>query len=201
MTAAELRLLRVLALQHIANAVQELQIRLVGVLLDGRDERPRHGTRRLRSNSRVRTRLIISATTPLNDICGACLGTLRLLVRLVAVDRDSRQFLQRAEDAARVTPSVRHAHLEEVLARFFREIGLFERSLGGVYVGQIHDGAGVATVKNGCQSNARFQGSDTDGMDLVVDNVTIRFEIDRVYDFVVAVFLVAVEILRLAAVS
>lgn len=201
MTAAKLRLLRILALQHIANAIQELQIRLVGVLLDRRDEGPRHGTRSLRRNRRVRARLVVSATTPQDHVRWARFGPLRLLVRLVAVHRDRCELLQRAEDAARVAPGVCHAHLEEVLACFFREIRFFERALRGVYIGQIHDRARVTAVENAGHPNTGFQRGHTDGMDLVVNNMSILNVIDRVYDFVVTVVLVAIEIFCLAAMS
>lgn len=59
----------------------------------------------------------------------------------------------------------------------------------------------MTTVENACQPNAGSKGSDANSMDLVIDNVAVSSEIGGVYDFVVAVFFVAVEILRLAAMS
>lgn len=47
MTAAQLRLLRVLGFQLVANGIQELDIALLGILLQGRDESPGHGARSL----------------------------------------------------------------------------------------------------------------------------------------------------------
>lgn len=43
MTAAQLRLLLVLALQLITDAVQQLDVALIGVLAQRCDESPRHG--------------------------------------------------------------------------------------------------------------------------------------------------------------
>lgn len=47
MTATQLRLLTVLALQLITNAVQQLHIALIRILLKRVDESPRHGASRL----------------------------------------------------------------------------------------------------------------------------------------------------------
>lgn len=47
MRAAQLRLLVVLALQLVADAVQQLYVALLRVLLERRDEGVRHGARRL----------------------------------------------------------------------------------------------------------------------------------------------------------
>lgn len=201
MAATKLWLLCILALQHIANTIQELQVRLVGVSLDRCNERPRHGTRRLRSNRRICTGLVVSTTAPHDDICRARLGALGFLVRLVTIHGDVSQLLERAENAARVAAGVRHAHLEKVLARFFGKIGLFECALGGVNIWQVHARARVAAVEDSRQSHTGFEGSHANGMDLIVDNVTILHVVDRVYNFVVAVFLVTVEILCLAAVT
>lgn len=44
MTAAELRLLRILGLELITNTIEQLDVALLGVLLEGRNERPRHGS-------------------------------------------------------------------------------------------------------------------------------------------------------------
>lgn len=44
MTAAELRLLRVLGLELITNTIEQLDVALLGVLFEGRNERPRHGS-------------------------------------------------------------------------------------------------------------------------------------------------------------
>lgn len=44
MTARKLRLLRVLGLQDITNTVEKLNVALLRILLDSRDEGPRHGS-------------------------------------------------------------------------------------------------------------------------------------------------------------
>lgn len=47
MTARQLWLLRILVLEDIADAIEELHVALLGILLDGLDEGVRHGTRGL----------------------------------------------------------------------------------------------------------------------------------------------------------
>jgi hypothetical protein len=59
----------------------------------------------------------------------------------------------------------------------------------------------VAAVENGGQTDAGLQWLDDVEMDLVVDNVPIGLEVDRVDDLIGAVLFVAVEILGLTAVS
>lgn len=53
MTAAQLRLLLVLALQLFADAVEQLDVALLRVLLERGNESPRHGAGGLTSNVRV----------------------------------------------------------------------------------------------------------------------------------------------------
>lgn len=53
MAAGELRSLGVLARELVADVVEQLDVALLGVLLQGCYEGPRHGTRRLSSNRRV----------------------------------------------------------------------------------------------------------------------------------------------------
>ena len=55
MTARQLRLLGVLLLQDVADAVQQLHIALLGILLQGLDEGVGHGARRLRGDGGVGT--------------------------------------------------------------------------------------------------------------------------------------------------
>jgi len=59
----------------------------------------------------------------------------------------------------------------------------------------------VARVEDGRQTNAGLKRFDNVVMDLVVDNVAVLLEVDRVDDFVVAIFLIAVGILGLPAVA
>jgi hypothetical protein len=59
----------------------------------------------------------------------------------------------------------------------------------------------VARVKDCSQTDTGLEGLDDVVVDLVIDNVAVLLEIDRVDDFVVTVFLVAVGICGLAAVA
>ena len=53
MAAAQLRLLRVFALQLVSDAVQQLHVALLRILLQGGNEGPRHGACGLAGNVRV----------------------------------------------------------------------------------------------------------------------------------------------------
>lgn len=53
MTAAKLRLLRILARELVTDAVEQLHVALLRVLLEGRDESPGHGARGLAGNVRI----------------------------------------------------------------------------------------------------------------------------------------------------
>jgi hypothetical protein len=53
--ARELRFLRVLRGQFVANAVEELDVALLGILFESSDKGPRHGTGSLRSDGSIGT--------------------------------------------------------------------------------------------------------------------------------------------------
>lgn len=53
MAARELRLLRILGLEDVTDAIEQLDVALLPVLLERRDEGPRHGTRGLRCDGGV----------------------------------------------------------------------------------------------------------------------------------------------------
>lgn len=54
--ARKLRLLRVFSGQFVSDAVEKLHITLLGILLEGSHERPRHGACCLRSNGGISTK-------------------------------------------------------------------------------------------------------------------------------------------------
>ena len=60
MTARKLRLLGILSLEHVADAVEQLDVALLGVRLNGRDEGPGHGAGRLRRNGRIGSGVFVS---------------------------------------------------------------------------------------------------------------------------------------------
>lgn len=104
-------------------------------------------------------------------------------------------------DAAHVTAGIGGKGGQEASAGLLGEVGLLEHALGAVHVRKVHDRARMAAVEDGRQTDTSLQWLDDVEMDLVVDNVAIRLEVDRVDDLVGAVLFVAVEILGLAAVS
>lgn len=106
-----------------------------------------------------------------------------------------------AGDAAHIAAGVGGKGGQEASAGFLGEVGLLEYALGAVHVREVHDRARVAAVEDGRQTDTGLQWLDDGEMDVVVDNVAIGLEVDRVDDLIGAVLFVAVEILGLAAVS
>lgn len=201
MTAAQLRLLLILALELIANTIQQLHIALLRVLLERRDESPRHGTRRLASDIRILGGLGILAAGPHDDIGRRSLGLLVALIGGVA----SCGLLEQAHggigNASHVAASVGGDDAEQSLTGLFGEVGFLEDALGGVDVWEIEGGAGMAGVEDGGQADTRLERPDEDAVHLVVDNVAGHAEIDGVDDLVIAIFFIAVEIFGLTAVT
>lgn len=70
MAAAKLWLLRVFAFQLITNAVEQLNIALLRVLLERGDEGPAHGTSSLTADGRIRPRVFVSLLTLLSSSAG-----------------------------------------------------------------------------------------------------------------------------------
>lgn len=149
MTTAQLRLLRILALQLIPDTIQQLHIALLRVLLQRCDKRPRHGTRRLPRNLRVLARLRILAAGPHDHVGRTRLGLFVPLVGRVAGGCFFEEAHGGGGHASHVAAGVCGDDSEEALAGFFGEIGFFEDALGGVDVGKVECGSGVAGVEDG----------------------------------------------------
>ena len=201
MTTAQLRLLRILSLQLIPNTIQQLHIALLRILLHGRNKRPAHRPRRLRRNRRIRTRLVILAPRPHHHVRGARLSRHGAVIRLIPV----RGFLDEAHEVARhaahVAARIGRDDGEQALPGFLGEVGLFEDALGGVDVGEVQGGAGVAGVEDGGEADAGLEGGHHDAVHFIVDDVADLAEVDGVDDLVVAVWFVAVEVFGLASVA
>lgn len=140
-TAAQLRFLLVLALELVADRVEQLDVALVRVLAQRRDEGPRHGARGFAANRRVGARLRVLGPGPHDDIGGRRFGPQVLLIHVVA----GRDFLEERggsrKHAADVVARVGRDDAEEALAGFFGEVGLLEDALRGVDVGQVESRA------------------------------------------------------------
>lgn len=149
MTTAQLRLLRVLALQLVPDTVQQLHVALLRVLLQRRDEGPRHGTRRLAGDIRILRRLRVLAAGPHDDIGGRRLGFLVALIDCIAGGGLFEEAHGGIRNASHVATSVGRDDAEEALAGFFGEVGFFENALGGVDVGQVEGRPGMAGVEDG----------------------------------------------------
>lgn len=104
-------------------------------------------------------------------------------------------------DAAHIAAGISGKGGQEASASFLGEVGLLEHALGAVHVWKVHDRSRVAAVEDGRQTDTGLEWLDDVEMDLVVDNMATLLEVDRVYDLIGTVLLVAVEILGLAAVS
>lgn len=83
MTAAELRLLRILALQLITNAVKQLDVALLRVLLQRGDKCPAHSTSSLATYGRVGTVNLVSI--PGSSIMATRLCSLGVHVRCLGI--------------------------------------------------------------------------------------------------------------------
>lgn len=144
MTAAQLRLLGILGRKLVPNAVQQLDIALLGILPQGSDESPRHGASGLASDLGVLTRLIVLATRPHDNVRRAGLGLLVALVHFITLGSLLEETHGGGHHAAHVAPRIRRHHTQETLASFLGQIGLLEHTRGGVDIGKVEGGAGVA---------------------------------------------------------
>ena len=201
MAAAQLRLLSILRSELLANAVEQLHVALLRILLERGDERPGHSAGSLAGDVGVLRRLRVFAAAPHDDVCRAGLGLLGSFVGVVAAGCLLNEAHGRAGHAAKIAACIRRYDTEETLAGFFGQVGLLENALGGVDIGQIESGAGVARVEDGCQTNTGLQRLDHHTVHLVVDNVAGATEVYGVDNLVVTIFFVAVEVGSLAAVS
>ena len=201
MTATQLRLLRVLGRQFISDAVQQLYIALMRVLLERRHKSPAHGARRLARNIGVLRRLLILGARPHNNIGRRSLGLLVPLVCRVASGCFLEETHSGRSHTAEIAAGIGRDDGEKALASFFGEVGFFENALCGVDVREIEGRARVAGVEDGGQAHTRLKALDHDSVHLIVDDVTDSSEVDRVDDFVIAVLFIAVQIGCLAAVA
>lgn len=93
--------------------------------------------------------LRILGSTPHDDICRTCLGPEILLVHVVARDGLLEQARCTANHTADVAARITRNNAQQALASFLGQVGFLEHALGGVDVGQIECGAGVARVEDG----------------------------------------------------
>ena len=201
MTAAQLRFLRILLLQILPDGIKQLDITLLGILLQRRNKRPTHRPRRLPPNIRIGTSLGILTARPHNHIGRTRLRPSCFLKTLITLCGLFEEPHGCGGHAADVAAGVGRYEAEEALACFFGEIGLFEDALGGVDVGEVEGGAGVAGVEDCGQADAGGEGHYEDAVHFVVDDVAGLAEVDWVDDFVVTVVFVAVEVFGLTAVA
>lgn len=149
MTTAQLWFLRILALQLITNIIQKLHIALLRILLQRRDERPRHRSCGLTPNLRVLGSLRILTARPHNDVRRRSLSLFIALISSVAGCGFLEETHGRRCHFSDIATSVRGDDTEETLTGFFGEVGLFEDALGGVDVWEIEGRAGVAGIEDG----------------------------------------------------
>lgn len=145
--------------------------------------------------------LVVLAARQHDDIGRRGLCSERALVRVVARSRALEELAEAGGDAAQIALGVRVDCAEQALPRLLGQVGLLEDALCGVDVGQVEGGAGVTGVEDGCEADAGLEGLDHDAVHFVVGDVAALAKVDGVDDLVVAVGLVAVEVLGLAAVA
>ncbi|KAK4680595.1 hypothetical protein QC764_0000380 [Podospora pseudoanserina] len=175
-TARELGLLRVVPLKDIANVVQKLDIALLGVGLESRDEGMGHGTRSLRVDSGIgRGVVALEGTLCETEYAGG--------------------------HGRHVATGIRTHRRQQARAGFLGQVGLLEKTLGVVDIGKIKYRARVARVENGRQPDTFDQGLHNVEVDLVVHNMAVLLEVDRVNNLIVSILLVAIMVLGLTAVA
>jgi hypothetical protein len=101
--------------------------------------------------------LTVLASTPHDNIRGTGLGLEVLLVDVVALCGFLEERHSSGRHAAHVATSVGGYQAEQALASLLGEVGLFENTLGGVDVGQIESGSGVARIKDCCKAHTRLE--------------------------------------------
>jgi len=104
-------------------------------------------------------------------------------------------------NAIEISVAVGRYDAKQALAGFLGEVGLLEDALGRVNVGEVEGGSRVAGIENGRQTHSALERPNHDSVHLVVGDVADLSEIYRIYDLVVAVILVSVEIFRLSTVT
>lgn len=201
MTTAELWLLRILCREHVADAVEQLDVALLGVLLEGRDKGPAHGARGLLGDHGVGRGLVVLGAREHDDVGGARLGLDGLVVAVVAAQRLAGEADDGRDGAAEVAARVRRDGAQRARARLGHQVGLLEHALGRVDVRQVHGRARVARVEDGREPHTRLQGPDHDIVDIVVHNVAVGLEVDGINNLVISVVLVTVQVLRLSSVA
>lgn len=145
--------------------------------------------------------LIISASRPHNDVGRRRAHRLCHLGGTVTLVGRLGEAKDGARHAADIAPRVGSQGAEKTLARLLGQVGLLEDAFCGVDVGQVHGRGRVARVENGRQSDAGAEGPDDEGVDLVVDDVTVLLVVDGVHHLVESVVFVTVQVLGLAAVA
>ena len=202
MRRRQLWLLIVPPLQLVANGIKQLDVALLGILCERRDEGIRHCSRRSAGLLRVRRRLRVFTTRPHDDVGRGSLG---LLVPLCCARVLVDDFFPEGHDAgnhpAHVAAEVAHSCAQQTLAGLGEEVGLFDRSLGGIHIWQIERRARVTRVENRRETASGREGAYHYIVHLVVDDMAGLLEVDGVDDFVVSVVLVAVEVFGLPAVA
>lgn len=201
MAATQLRLLAIFGRKLITNTIEQLNIALLRVLAKSSNESPRHSTSSLASNLSILTSLIVLTTRPHDDIGGGGLGLLVALVDFVALGGLLDEAHRGGHHAAHITTSVCGDHAEQALTGFLGQVGLLEDTGGGVDIGQVQGGAGVAGIEDCCEADSWLEGSDHDSVHLVVDDVAGSSEINWVDHFVVSIFLITIQIGCLTAVA
>lgn len=145
--------------------------------------------------------LIILAPRKHHHICRGRLDRHRPRISILATASLLEEAHNIVGHTAQITAAIRRHGAEQALTSLFGEVGLLEDALGGVDVGQVEGSARVARVEDGGETHAGLEGAHHDAVHLVVGDVAGLAEVDRVDDLVVAVFLIAVKVFCLPAVS
>lgn len=131
-TAAQLRFLRILGRQLVTNAVEQLHVALLRVLLERGDERPGHGAGGLTADGSVCASLHVLAARPHDDIRGAGTGLSSLFETLVATGSLLEEVDGAAHHATHIAASVGRDDSQKTLTSLLGKIGFLEDTLGRI---------------------------------------------------------------------
>jgi hypothetical protein len=153
-------------------------------------------------NERVYERgLVILAARKHDDVGRRGLGSNGFLMGGVSLSGFLEEPHDVVGDAGQIALAVGRDSVQEPLASLLGKVGLLYDALRRVDVGEVESCARVARVEDGSEAHACLEGPDHDSVHFVVCDMAVLAEIDRIDDFVVAVGLVAVEILCLPSMA
>lgn len=124
-----------------------------------------------------------------------------LICLIAAAKRSLGDGEQAASHASNIATSIRANGLKQTLTSLLSKVRLLDHALGAVNVRQIKNGARVAAVKDASQAHTGLERLHDGKVNLIVDDVAGRLEVNGVDNLIEAVFLIAVGIFSLSTMA